>query len=331
VGKLAAGNMESQQILGKIPGLFPKLVEMLTWDTRKYIGRTVVIVIMNCCGRVDSNRKAFVEANAPPALWKFFMETKDFEQRKYKRSLEKASEGWDCCCAIGGLNSMMINFPHPIVSAIEQPEEMVKLLDDELHQDFRYNEIAIIISMMNQLLQYDPTTRNPKDSRHKLLIAEDAASWFTKICRLRGTRSTLLEILINLFKELSKNPKYFHRFEPDQTKMIYSIVMTSIGIIEDRVYKHGLANLHIGLLSDLKEDFDWINELLWTYKDAKEINFNRQILTETGEKQTVCSRPSCVQAGKLLKCGRCKKVAYCGKDCQTKDWKRHKPNCVPSN
>jgi hypothetical protein len=29
----------------------------------------------------------------------------------------------------------------------------------------------------------------------------------------------------------------------------------------------------------------------------------------------------------LLKCGRCKEIGYCGRDCQVSDWKNHKPNC----
>jgi hypothetical protein len=29
----------------------------------------------------------------------------------------------------------------------------------------------------------------------------------------------------------------------------------------------------------------------------------------------------------LQQCGRCKKVRYCGKDCQMEDWKAHKPFC----
>jgi len=28
-------------------------------------------------------------------------------------------------------------------------------------------------------------------------------------------------------------------------------------------------------------------------------------------------------------CGRCKQVRYCSKECQTKDWKRHKQGCIP--
>jgi len=40
----------------------------------------------------------------------------------------------------------------------------------------------------------------------------------------------------------------------------------------------------------------------------------------------VCARPSC-GAPSSQKCGRCKDARYCGRSCQTKDWKRHKREC----
>jgi hypothetical protein len=38
----------------------------------------------------------------------------------------------------------------------------------------------------------------------------------------------------------------------------------------------------------------------------------------------------CQKEGSILRCSRCSKVTYCGRDCQRKDWKRHKIcECVP--
>jgi uncharacterized C2H2 Zn-finger protein len=31
--------------------------------------------------------------------------------------------------------------------------------------------------------------------------------------------------------------------------------------------------------------------------------------------------------GNLLRCGRCKKVSYCSKECQRAAWKSHKKKC----
>jgi MYND finger len=42
----------------------------------------------------------------------------------------------------------------------------------------------------------------------------------------------------------------------------------------------------------------------------------------------VCGKKTAVGGGGLMKCAACKKVAYCSKDCQTKDWKGgHKAIC----
>ena len=49
------------------------------------------------------------------------------------------------------------------------------------------------------------------------------------------------------------------------------------------------------------------------------------------DRRRLCERPECAAlesgATKFGKCSRCKKVAYCGKDCQKLDWARHKGSC----
>jgi len=42
-------------------------------------------------------------------------------------------------------------------------------------------------------------------------------------------------------------------------------------------------------------------------------------------KGTVCV--ACGSNGPTKKCGQCKQVSYCGRECQRKDWKQHKPKC----
>ncbi|KAK5720925.1 hypothetical protein LTR15_006887 [Elasticomyces elasticus] len=52
----------------------------------------------------------------------------------------------------------------------------------------------------------------------------------------------------------------------------------------------------------------------------------------------VVTVPSCEACGQLdetsaggkamMRCGRCKKVLYCGKGCQEEDWKAHRPFCL---
>ena len=42
----------------------------------------------------------------------------------------------------------------------------------------------------------------------------------------------------------------------------------------------------------------------------------------------LCNASGCKSNGKLV-CSSCKSVKYCGKDCQQRHWKSHKPNCRP--
>ena len=45
-----------------------------------------------------------------------------------------------------------------------------------------------------------------------------------------------------------------------------------------------------------------------------------------------CQKPKSLLKGegdKLLACSRCKSILYCSKQCQTRDWKRHKKECRP--
>ncbi|KAK0472166.1 hypothetical protein IW261DRAFT_1665844 [Armillaria novae-zelandiae] len=53
----------------------------------------------------------------------------------------------------------------------------------------------------------------------------------------------------------------------------------------------------------------------------------------TFERNVVIASDACAACEKrdmkLQKCGRCKKVSYCGPECQRAHWKKHKPVCVP--
>ena len=45
------------------------------------------------------------------------------------------------------------------------------------------------------------------------------------------------------------------------------------------------------------------------------------------KKCNVCQQ----EEGELLRCSRCKKVYYCGQECQKKDWAEHKQTCKKMN
>jgi len=39
----------------------------------------------------------------------------------------------------------------------------------------------------------------------------------------------------------------------------------------------------------------------------------------------------CKSTGNTKRCSKCKSISYCGKDCQYKDWERHRTECYPVN
>lgn len=42
----------------------------------------------------------------------------------------------------------------------------------------------------------------------------------------------------------------------------------------------------------------------------------------------VCGRPGCNKDSCAMKCSKCRVIYYCGRECQTKDWKAHKRVCA---
>ncbi|RYP42465.1 hypothetical protein DL767_000153 [Monosporascus sp. MG133] len=47
------------------------------------------------------------------------------------------------------------------------------------------------------------------------------------------------------------------------------------------------------------------------------------------EKCRNCNATESKKGGRLLKCTRCRSVAYCSQECQRKDWKKHRMECKP--
>lgn len=68
-------------------------------------------------------------------------------------------------------------------------------------------------------------------------------------------------------------------------------------------------------------------EPLETWRDLKKLGINDELIDkrEAAQRCCVCKELS------VLVCSRCKKVRYCGADCQKHDWKvSHKQKCKPS-
>jgi len=57
----------------------------------------------------------------------------------------------------------------------------------------------------------------------------------------------------------------------------------------------------------------------------------RQLRRIGSPNNMLCAHSNCelyqVKRSNLLQCGGCKSIYYCGTDCQSKDWKRHKKYC----
>ncbi|KAK7924431.1 hypothetical protein PG985_006485 [Apiospora marii] len=49
---------------------------------------------------------------------------------------------------------------------------------------------------------------------------------------------------------------------------------------------------------------------------------------DASEKCRSCGKAKTAAGGKLMQCARCKEVAYCSKECQKADWKKHRQECA---
>ncbi|KAK8055183.1 hypothetical protein PG993_000410 [Apiospora rasikravindrae] len=61
--------------------------------------------------------------------------------------------------------------------------------------------------------------------------------------------------------------------------------------------------------------------------DTLDFNPGMQGMT-ISEKCRSCGKTKTAAGGKLMQCARCKEVAYCSKDCQKADWKKHRHECA---
>lgn len=89
----------------------------------------------------------------------------------------------------------------------------------------------------------------------------------------------------------------------------------------------------LGILTTLTRVIDIFNAV-WakgTGTAEKQSSFDPEVLKQVLARQAysykndTCIR--CNKAGSVALCGRCKKVKYCGRECQTTHWKEHKVHC----
>jgi hypothetical protein len=66
----------------------------------------------------------------------------------------------------------------------------------------------------------------------------------------------------------------------------------------------------------------WTNSTHNVYKDK---SGSRDVKIVCGFCKAPESRPKAFKT-----CSQCRGIVYCGRDCQKRDWKAHKPHCIPN-
>ena len=139
--------------------------------------------------------------------------------------------------------------------------------------------------------------------------------------------------------QLLQNAKTSITFKEDQIRPLIDLMLEKLSTADDKN-----LDSYIEILYSLKEESTQIYDLIptsdsilartmwpaWfeyiqTVMDARN-NLRANLFIESLN-QVKCS--FCSGTQNLSNCGRCRKVKYCSKDCQKKDWKNHKSNCKP--
>lgn len=78
----------------------------------------------------------------------------------------------------------------------------------------------------------------------------------------------------------------------------------------------------------LNEEFaKWQSEAGGKLLETLETEAARSLMNaQNDKKSTVCGQCRNPEAGQ--RCSRCKNVRYCSRECQAKDWPRHRPRCI---
>ncbi|MBA2368620.1 MAG: zinc finger MYND domain-containing protein [Candidatus Protochlamydia sp.] len=95
--------------------------------------------------------------------------------------------------------------------------------------------------------------------------------------------------------------------------------------------------------NQIDQDFNHVTDLsnkvcaqlkeIYAFKKENTVEISKEERFYKWSDETRCHNPGCDKSKFthiLQKCSRCKKALYCGVECQTKDWKAHKPTCKES-
>eukprot|EP00245_Coleochaete_scutata_P014569 TRINITY_DN6255_c0_g1_i1.p1 TRINITY_DN6255_c0_g1~~TRINITY_DN6255_c0_g1_i1.p1 ORF type:complete len:285 (-),score=54.45 TRINITY_DN6255_c0_g1_i1:711-1565(-) len=98
-------------------------------------------------------------------------------------------------------------------------------------------------------------------------------------------------------------------------------------VLEVEAYAEALPPVHPDVASNSKGarfNLDQLSGTVSTVEVGENITVKRVPLSSKIQRQDCVL---CHSELHLMKCGRCRKVYYCSRDCQTRDWKNHKAIC----
>lgn len=120
--------------------------------------------------------------------------------------------------------------------------------------------------------------------------------------------------------DVASNPDLYAKFLVDTT----AVFLTGLAIrVVDQLSQHDTSAVGVPRMPDIFDEWH-----RWFLKDVLEAWHVDNMC-----KNAICM--TCLQTGsadvKILKCGRCGVASYCSKACQTKNWRKHKPQCCVAN
>jgi hypothetical protein len=181
----------------------------------------------------------------------------------------------------------------------------------------------------------------------------------TQIMSIAGPQGAMLKGLISRMKEIDPNGRVFpgsaDEFQANQCAMIRTM---GLGMYPDTNGRRNRVKdwdpeVFASVMERIENFFPW-NDCHWQldkpellqrtkeWNNALEQYCNDIGLTGAKREAVVkkhtaspcapCANPLCsnmeVEPKEFLRCGQCKAVAYCSRECQKKNWKNHKQCCI---
>ncbi len=234
-----------------------------------------------------------------------------------------------------------LKWHQPKPSFIYTTLSLALITKSEEQEKKAYTNISILKKMINILL--DPNRKGIKcDLAQYVIPGKNTALHYSAMFRDINTAKLILEYnkkqapkLLKLKNDNNKTPREeitnkhttnkmfcnaFHGF--DIKKDMYGNTSTKLSK-ENPIFLNKLM-----MVDDFNSLFDMYLKNDNNHKKEDKINISS--LTKDNSKIKTCNSCNKIQDSSPKQCGRCKKVYYCNKECQRKDWKTHKQICKKS-